>query len=70
LAGSKRKERNYTSGLVRVDNDTTSFESFPFSKVEQSIQFLKLKVMDNVAELEGKGRWMNVTRDAETWGIT
>jgi len=55
--------------LVRVGNDTKSFELFPFSKVVQSIQFLTLKVMDNVAELEGKGRWRNVRRDVETWGI-
>jgi len=25
--------------------------------------------MDNVAELEGKGSWRNLRRDAETWGI-
>jgi len=25
--------------------------------------------MDNVTELEGKGRWRNVRRDVETWGI-
>jgi len=25
--------------------------------------------MDNVAELEGKGRWRNVRRDAEICGI-
>lgn len=25
--------------------------------------------MDNLAELEGKGSWRNVRRDAETWGI-
>jgi hypothetical protein len=63
------EERNYTWGLVRVENDTKSFESFPFSKVEQSIQFLTLKVIDNVVELEGKRDWRNARRDAETWGI-
>jgi hypothetical protein len=25
--------------------------------------------MDNVVELEGKGSWRNVRRDAETWVI-
>jgi hypothetical protein len=39
--------------VVRTGNDTKSIESFPSSKVEQSIQFLMLKVIDNVAELGG-----------------
>jgi hypothetical protein len=42
-------------GLARIGDGTESFESFPFPKVEQSIQFLTLKVIDNGAELEAKG---------------
>jgi hypothetical protein len=45
-------------GLARIRNGTESFESFPFPKVEQSIQFLTLKVIDNGLELEAKGTEM------------
>lgn len=53
--------------MARIGSDTESFESFPFPKVEQSIQFQTLKVTDNGVKLaaKGGGGGENVKRNAK-----